>query len=133
MSYFVTVSGEISPSDVPAPAQLVAAAKAQDYVAKLERDLASLDGEPVYFIDDGESGTSEELVMAVGEALREGEPVANLPLVVIIERCFRSGWSFRIWNASDSTGEHRRVSPAQDLPAVLDSIAKDRGVCCHAS
>jgi len=134
MSYFVTVSGSIAESDMPPGAKLVPAAKAENYyIARLERDLAELDGAPVYFIDDGETGTSEELVLAVGEALRERKAVETLPLVVLLEKCIRNKWNFRIWHATNDTGEHRRVAPAQDLGATLASIAHDRGVFSHAS
>src|SRR6185312_11778767 len=107
MSYFITISGSITAADVPAPAVLVPASKAQAYIADLEPELAKLDGAPVYFVDDGETGTSEDLVMAANEAANEGRPTDHLPVVVLFERCIRNGWNFRVWLAHND--------PATDL------------------
>jgi len=130
----MTVSGSIAEADVPLPGRLVPASKAQAYVAGLEAELAKLDGSPVFFIDDGESGTSEELVMEANEAALEGRPIADLPIVVLMERCIRNGWSFRVWLADSDPGAHlRRVDAINDLKSAIAAIAKSRGVCWHAS
>src|SRR5260221_1064800 len=134
MSYFMTVSGPIAENDVPPPGRLVPASKAQPYVARLEADLAKLAGSPVFCIDDGETGTSEELVMDANEAATEGKPLAELPVVVLMERCFRNGWNFRVWLADNDPDAHvRRIDAVRDLKAAIASIARSRGVCWHAS
>jgi hypothetical protein len=104
----MTVSGPIAAGDVPPPGKLVPASQAQPYIARLEADLAKLDGRPVFFIDDGETGTSEDLVMDANEAVQDERPTAGLPIVVLMERCFRNGWSFRLISARPASAAERK-------------------------
>jgi hypothetical protein len=133
MSYFMTVAGSIAAGDVPPPAKLVPAAQAQSYIAKLEPHLIELDGGPVYLVDDGDSGTSEDVVMETYEALWAKQPVGGLPFVVLLERCFDRGWNFRVWLAGNDTSDHtKNIKRVTDVNAVLESIQNHGGVFWHA-
>ena len=131
----MTISGKVSAGDVPATAILVPAASAQAYVANLESRLAQLDGAPVFFVDDGESGTSHDLVGQVGDALVEGRPLREVPFIVLLERCIRNGWNFRVWLADNDPQAHvKNTIPVANFDAVLENMEQGRVcVCWHAS
>ncbi len=58
MSYFATVSGaDLSSATVPG-LSFVPAQRAQRYVRELASQIGALDGQPVFFCDDGRTGTS---------------------------------------------------------------------------
>ena len=129
----MTVAGSITAGDVPPPGRLVPASKAQPYIARLEADIARLDGSPVYLIDDGESGTSEDLIMETNEALWEERPVAELPLVILLERCFKNNWNFRAWLATNDSEAHvKGLETVGDLRSALEAVRKSRGMVRHA-
>src|SRR5687767_5337579 len=106
MSYFMTIAGAVTAGDVPTNATLVPVKDAQAYVARLESELAQLDGTPVFLVDDGESGTSHGFVTEVGEALFQDLPLREVPFVILLESCFRHRWSFRVWLADDDPQAH---------------------------
>src|SRR5690348_3910690 len=108
MSYFMTISGAIKADDVPASAQLIPARNAQAYVANLEPALAKLDGAPVFLVDDGESGTSHNLVSEIGDAIVGDRPLEEIPIVTLLTKCFRNGWSFRVWLADNDPEAHTK-------------------------
>lgn len=132
MSYFVTISGTVTEADVLVPARLIPASKAQRYIANLEAELKRLDGAPVYLVEDGDTGTSEDLVMEVNEALWEGRPASGLPLVVMLERCFVNKRNFRFWLANSSASSHVHVHPVPDINSVLEAIRTCRDGYWHA-
>jgi len=135
MSYFMTISGAVTAADVPATALLVPAANAQAYVAKLESSIARLDGAPVFLVDDGESGTSHNLVSQVGDALVEDRQLREVPFIALLERCIRNGWHFRVWLAdNDPLAYVKNTTPVANFDSVLENMKQGRVcVCWHAS
>ena len=96
----MTVAGNISrlSSNV---AELIPAHLAQPYIANLQARLESLDGSPVYLVHDGESGTSDRVVVDLKTALWEEVDPSSTALFAILSICFESGISFRIWLANN--------------------------------
>jgi len=128
----MTVAGAITAADVPPPGKLVPASQAQTYIAQLEAALTKLDGSPVYLIDDGETGTSDDLVMETKEAICEKRPTDNLAFIVLLNRCFAQKWSFRVWLAGNQTNAHvRNVSLVADVASTVAALERG-GVCWHA-
>ena len=133
MSYFMTVSGAIKAADVPPPGKLVPASQAQTYIARLEPSLSKLDGAPVYLIDDGETGTSDDLVMDAKEAIWEQRPLEHLPFIVLLERCLKNGWPFRVWLADNHPEAHTlNVARISDTKSAIAALERG-GVCWLSS
>ena len=131
----MTISGKVTGADLPASGNLVPARDAQAYISKLEPALTKLDGGPVFLVDDGESGTSHSLIAEVGEALFRERPLREVPVVIHLEKCFRNGWSFRVWlRDNDPQACLKNTAPVTNLDAMLEKFEKGE-VCVswHAS
>lgn len=132
MSYFMTVTGKIAPLSSNA-IELIPAHLAQDYIAKLEAHLESMDGSPVYLVHDGESGTSDGLVADLKAALWEKTDPSATTLYCILSTCFESGINFRIWLASDAPDALATTSEAvSDMASTLEAFKLQHGAWWHA-
>lgn len=121
----MTVSGSIGATDVPPPAKLIPASMAQEYIADLEEKLVALDGAPLYLIEDGETGASDDLVLDAKVAIEQGRPSEQVPLFTFLDRCFENGWHFRIWLADDHPDAHtRNVVQVGDAKAAVAAMKR---------
>ena len=95
---------------------------AQDYVQRLARTLAvNATPSDVWFIHDGETGTSHNYIMASLERVQvENVPLSGTPLAEIILACQQAGDSFYIWWA----GGELDVEKCTSIQGVMDTIAK---------
>ena len=72
MSWFATISALRSVQHIPG-VSIVPIEIAQEYLHALAPDISRLDGSPVYYCDDGTSGTSTDFIVpAEDQALEEG-------------------------------------------------------------
>ena len=115
MSYFITSAGaQILKYDLDTAA-LVPAQDAQDYIRALIPELSSLDGTPLFLVDDGETGTSSALVIAATKALGMGEPIENTSLYAVMTRLALARHTVRIWWAGESESAHLDVEHCSGL------------------
>jgi hypothetical protein len=132
MSYFMTVSGSIAAISLK-DAELIPAREAQSYIASLEGKLESLDGTPVFLVHDKETGTSDLLVSDLKDALLEGTNPNSVPLMAILNSCFKAGISFRIWLANnDMNALVSNSEEVSDLVTTLEALRLRCGAWWHA-
>src|SRR5688572_5272108 len=129
----MTVSGAHDPSVVPTPAQLVQASVAQEYVADLAKEIEALDGGPVYLLDDGETGTSDAVIMHAKDELWSGGTIENTTLASVLRWCFSNGFNFRIWLADNNPRAHvENAEPVRDFDSAVKAL-KRGGAYWHAN
>jgi hypothetical protein len=133
MSYFMTISGRFSDSIGSGEVELIPAASAQDYIARLESELVQLDGGPLYLVHDKESGTSDIIVSDLVSALLSEECISGLSLTEILQVCFTLGANFRIWLATNDPMAHiNNPIEVRDLAATQAALQAHRGAWWHA-
>jgi hypothetical protein len=96
MSGFMTITGPILDLSDLKPIELIEASKAQEYIQKLEKDLAIEDGSPVYFVHDGITGTSDDFIGEAWNTLQVRKSIKGTLLLSLIERLIANGNTFRI-------------------------------------
>jgi hypothetical protein len=117
MSYFVVISGEGCCALPIARGIIVPIETAQDYVSSLAGLLTAIDGQPLFFWDDGKTGTSHEIVC-------EAESEAQMMLCgfEILQACAfskvltdsdRLGCRIRVWWANNDPEAFLRVPCAE--------------------
>src|SRR4051812_33986507 len=119
MSYFMTISGVPPNVEDLEGVTLVPVAETQDYVRDCAAELEAVDGSPLYFVDDCETGTSHDLVVDGENYIRgNGSPTGNV-LVTLIERLAANGNAFRIWWANNDPRAHHEVAHCQSVEEVI--------------
>jgi hypothetical protein len=121
MSYFATISGANLADECVPGVELVPVELAQEYVSCLASRIAELDGSPVYFCDDGESGTSTDFVVAAEDAALDAECLDNTAMLALLQLCERRRCVLRVWWAGDSdfTDVTNCASVAESVRFVL--------------
>jgi hypothetical protein len=119
MSYFMTVSGIAPDLSGLEPVEFVEAAKAQYYIERLAEQLTQLDGGPLFLVDDGHSGTSDDLVSPAVSSVRMGEPIENTPLNLLLNRLSTGQHTLRIWYAGRVLDAHLRVKYCGSLEEAM--------------
>lgn len=77
--------------------------QAQEYLRRLATNLAEGGNKSdLYFVSDGESGTSHNFIVEIEEQVRMGKSFASSRLDKVIDACAAAGNSFRIWFAHGS-------------------------------
>ncbi|MBC8232672.1 hypothetical protein H8E77_24250 [bacterium] len=101
MSYFMIAIGAKPNFDHIPKAEALPVEEAQDYVKNLFTDMVSQDESDVWFIHDGDTGTSHDFVVEAEEHIRRTGQLASTRLESIINACEAAGDSFRIWWAGE--------------------------------
>jgi hypothetical protein len=131
----MTVSEVQSFSDLPSSVTLVLASRAAPYIEpELARELAQLDGSPVYLVDDGETGTSDAFVMEAKSRLWADQGAEGTVLNEVLTWCFAHRVSFRIWPADGTVQPH--VAQAQEVHGLSDTfeaLKTNSGAWWHAN
>jgi hypothetical protein len=130
VSYFATISGADLAGECVPGVVLVPVERAQEYVSHLELRIAELDGSPVYFCDDGESGTSTNFVVAAEDAALDSERLDNTAMLALLQLCERRRCVLRVWWASDSdfTDVTNCSSVAESVRLILDRAHRRWGL-----
>lgn len=129
----MTISGRVPATGLSSRVELIPAAKAQDYLASLELKLIALDGGPVYLVHDKETSTSDNLVSEFQDAFMDGKNIESLPLVSVLNFCFKNRLNFRVWRADNDMNAYLKNSnEVKDVGSALESIKNQRGAWWHA-
>ena len=124
MSHFITIAGTEIQRTGNSHCRIILANKAQSYIKNLVSVLKKLDGEPVYFIDDQITGTSETLIASMEDNINNGLEVEKTYLYTIIKDIYDSSecCSIRIWWANDSKDAHEKLYECFSLEDFKDKI-----------
>ena len=121
MSYFMTISGELPLQSFP-PLEFLPVSKGQRYVANLEAEFAAADGSPVWFVHDGQTGTSHAFVSDARDYYGGSGNIDGTQLLLLIKACIDADCGFRIWWPTHKPGapeELAEFTAIEELPAVL--------------
>lgn len=102
MSQFITTSGAYVDFGLMTPFKLVPIAEAGSHLSKLADKLEVLDGSPVYFVDDGATGTSDDVLDLAEDQMIEQGDFDGTPLDEVITLLHRKGNAIRIWWGGES-------------------------------
>lgn len=102
MSYFMTSIGKKPDFSGIPEVEALPIKQAQPYLRRIASDLVG-DGnkDELYFIHDGETGTSHNFIAEVELGIRMDGTFASTRLDKVIDACARAGNSFLIWWAHD--------------------------------
>jgi hypothetical protein len=102
--------------------RFVPISKAQKYVKQLASELSALDGSPVYFCDDGSSGTSSAIVDDTETKAEEDSSLDGTPILALLNLCDRSGAVLRVWWAGGDSDAYRNVTECKTIAEATDLI-----------
>ena len=131
MSYFMTISGELPLQSFP-PLEFLPISKGQRYVANLEAEFAAADGSPVWFVHDGQTGTSHAFVSDARDYYGGSGNIDGTQLLLLIKACIDADCGFRIWwptHKPGGTGGTRRVYHYRRTPGSARPTLR-RGLGC---
>ena len=128
MSGFMTITGPILDLSDLKPIELIEASKAQFYIQKLEQELASEDGSPVYLVHDGFTNTSDEFIGEAWNILQTNESIEGTLLLSLIKRLIENGNAFRIWYAGNDFNAHLDVKDCFSIDDILCVTSQTRQI-----
>lgn len=131
MSQFITSAGKELPPKSYGAIRLIPAEQAQAYVSRLVPALKEQDGENVYFIDDGSSGTSDEIFTEVDEAIAERGSIEGTLLADVLMDLHAAGHTVRIWCARSGLDDYKDVVECDDI-VELKEVLSWQGPTYHA-
>lgn len=120
MSYFMTISGSLP--DTSGKVEFVPASHAQEYIQRLEADIAATDGSPLYLVDDKESGTSSNFITQAENEFHMTGTIKDTDFMNLLKACVLNGNPFRIWWAFDRSAVHRQVVRCTTLEMLISTI-----------
>jgi hypothetical protein len=103
------ISGALPARAFP-PLEFLPLSRGQKYVADLEPELSVTDGTPLWFVDDGATGTSHAFV---SEAMGRYSGYQNFEgtlFLELIQACISAGCGFRLWWPSNEPNSHRDLA-----------------------
>jgi len=126
MSYFMVTKGKIPDFAEIDKIEALPIMQAQLYLSRLANDLSE-DGNisDLYFVHDGETGTSDNFVSEAEGLFFRIESFANTRFDKIIDACIKAGNSFRVWYPVSPTAhlDVKRFNNADLLKkAIADQI-----------
>jgi hypothetical protein len=132
MSYFMTIAGEVPRQAFPS-LKFMPISEGQKYIADLDLELSLADGTPLWFVHDGETGTSHSFVSNAQSHFNEhGSPEGTL-LLRLMQDCVKAGCTFRIWWAAVDPGCYRNVPEFTSIDELFAGIARMLGEGCDIS
>lgn len=109
MSYFMITAGPwIDLSDL-SPLELISPERTQYYIRDLHTFLSREDGEPLYPVDDGETGTSHNFIIDACDSFFINSTLTGTTLLELCRRLCHQNHVFRIWWASNDENAHTKV------------------------
>jgi hypothetical protein len=122
MSYFMTTAGPwIDMSDL-SPIELIPAEQAQYYIKDRQAFLSQEDGEPLYLVHDGETWTSDKIILNANSYFFDKGTLAGSPFLELCNRLSYMKHIFRIWYASNEANAHTQVTQCHSLEEVVRAI-----------
>ena len=123
MSYFMTISGHLPKQSFP-QLEFLPISQGQKYVADLEPELSASDGIPLWFVHDGETGTSHGLVSGAQDYHSEHGTLDGTLLLRLMEACVAADCGFRIWWGSAKPGCHRELAEFTGFEELCSGIVR---------
>ena len=105
-----------------APIELLPVARAQSYVIRIADELRRLDGEPLFLVHDGSSGTSSDFVVDARSAILEGKTSPDLPFFVLVRRLAEHGNTVRLWDAGNGATAHLSVQKTSSVDSFFAHV-----------
>jgi hypothetical protein len=122
MSYFMTTAGPWIDLSNLSPLELTPAEQAQYYIRDRHAFLSQQDGEPLYLVDDGETGTSHKFISAASSYLYLNGSLVGCTLFKLCKCLCPCGHVFRIWYASNEEHAHIQVLQCNSFEEVMRAI-----------
>jgi hypothetical protein len=119
MSYFMTISGHVPKQAFP-QLEFLPISKGQKYVANLELELSASDGVPLWFVHDGETGTSHNFVSGAADSYSEHDTLEGTLLLRLLEACVAADCVLRIWWGSENG--HRELAEFSGFEELCSGI-----------
>lgn len=129
MSYFMTVAGDISSLKLEGTDgfRLVPVAEAQKYIQNLAAEIQEADGSPLFLVDDGESGTSHNIVCQAQDSLNENGTLDGTIMLKLMEQFAQNGNPLRIWWATNDPRAHDSAEIFSSLNEVIARLKEQAG------
>jgi hypothetical protein len=123
MSYFVVTKGKKPDFSGIDKVEAVPIEQAQSYLSRLANDLSE-DGDVsnLYFVHDGETGTSDNFVSEAEGQFFRTESFAGTRFDKILDACISAGNSLRVWLAKDSPNVHLDVVKCDTIDLLKKTI-----------
>lgn len=129
----MTISGNVPAEQQIEDIEFLPAEAAQPYIANLASKISEQDGAPVYLVHDKETGTSDIVVADFENALIEDIEIENLPLLKLLQECFKQRINFRIWWADNDPEAYKNNSKqVNEMESTLNSIKAGLGAWWHS-
>ncbi|MBU4269202.1 MAG: hypothetical protein KJ808_10200 [Acidobacteria bacterium] len=122
MSYFmIAVGAKPDLGSIP-PLEALPIQQAQEYLRRLIPIIAPKEHpSSVWFIHDGETGTSHNIVQKSSEQIQMGDtPISKVTIIRVIDACEKAKDSLRIWWA----GGELNVEQCTSIKGVTDTIIR---------
>lgn len=127
MSQFITTSGSYVDLASNGPFRLVPISEASSYLARLAPEIEGLDGAPVYFVDDGATGTSDDVFDAAEDQMIERGSFDGTPLDEVITTLHEIGNTIRIWWGGENNA-HLDVVDFGSLSDLKQALVKQHPI-----
>jgi len=124
MSFFMTISGAKINLDGLEPIELLPISEAQDYVRRLEPELSTMDGTPLFFVHDGQSGTSHNFITEAVNAVCSGEGIQGTLFQKLMQRLSTTKHIVRIWYAGRAPDSHLHVKNCDSYEQAMQEFQK---------
>lgn len=120
MSYFMTMAGAWVDLSPLLPIKLIPIDQTQPYLQQREELLSREDGQPLFLVHDGETGTSHNFITAAEEYFNTHDRLEGTPLFELFKLFCDEEHVFRIWWASDNKkSEYRQCSTLEEVTTVV--------------
>lgn len=101
--------------------ELLPISEAQDYVSNLEPELSDMDGVPLFFIHDGQSGTSDDFISEAVNIACSGEDIEGTEFQKLMKLLSDTHHTIRIWYAGNDPTSYKHV---QDCFSYKETILR---------
>ena len=124
MSYFMITCGRVADFSDLAPIELVPAPDAQSYIHPMANTLAGMNQAPVYLVDDGTTGTSDDFVTDGENALINNGTLEGSVLFSVIQRLAAQGNAILIWLANNDLLAYQAAEPCSSVEELLAVVRR---------
>jgi hypothetical protein len=124
MSYFMTVAGSLPSLHLSdsGSVRFIPISEAQPYLQALAPDIAKADGVPLFLVEDGETGTSHEIVVDAEDRLGRGETLNGTVMFTLMQAFADRGNTFRVWWAANKPDAYNSGVVCTSLSDVVSTL-----------
>ncbi|HTK84106.1 MAG TPA: hypothetical protein VL625_03380 [Patescibacteria group bacterium] len=106
------------------PIELLPASKASTYIQQREIEISQLDGDPLFLVHDGQSGTSDEFLGDAVNAIRSGDGMEGTLFERLMKRLSQGDHTVRIWYARNDPDAHLHVKNCSTYEEAMHEFKK---------